>query len=85
MCDIFEKLKKIAADEFGCTLIQGEQKRTFRDVFGFSTEDIVDFDGFTDLEDMEISMNILVPQLENFLLDQYEIDSAASASVSLAA
>ena len=41
MSRLFEELKRIAKEEFDCTLIEGEKKRTFSDVFGFEAKDIV--------------------------------------------
>lgn len=86
MSDIFEKLNKIAKEEFGCTLVQGERGRTFKEVFGFAGEEIVDFDGFADLADIEISMNsIATPEFGNMEFEQFRLDSADSTSVSFAA
>lgn len=42
MSDMFEKLKKIAMEEFGCSLVQTQGASRFEDVFGFSVEDIED-------------------------------------------
>ena len=36
----FEKLKEIAEKEFGVTLIQGERKSSFKELFGFEVKDL---------------------------------------------
>ena len=36
----FEKLKEIAEKEFGVTLLQGEQKSNFKELFGFDMKDL---------------------------------------------
>ena len=36
----FEKLKEIAEKEFGVTLIQGEKKSCFKELFGFEVKDL---------------------------------------------
>ena len=38
--DVFEKLKKIAEEEFGVTIVRGDTPNTFKTVFGFGKEDI---------------------------------------------
>lgn len=43
MSGIFEKLKKIALEEFGCSLIQTQEQAGFEDLFGFSQQAIDDF------------------------------------------
>ena len=35
---MFEKLKKIAKEEFGCDIICSEEKSTFEKLFGFSID-----------------------------------------------
>ena len=40
MSSIFEKLQKIAMEQFGCTLVKGTQRDSFEKLFGFSVEDI---------------------------------------------
>lgn len=35
MSRLFEELKRIAKEEFDCTLIEGTKKRTFSEIFGF--------------------------------------------------
>ncbi len=42
MIDMFEKLKKMAMEEFGCELVQTQGASSFQDVFGFSIRDIED-------------------------------------------
>lgn len=41
MSRLFEELKRIAKEEFDCTLIKGTKKRTFSEVFGFKAKDVV--------------------------------------------
>lgn len=36
----FEKLKEIAEKEFGVTLIQGDKKSSFKELFGFDIKDL---------------------------------------------
>ena len=36
----FEKLKEIAEKEFGVTLVQGDQKSSFKELFGFDMKDL---------------------------------------------
>ena len=36
----FEKLKEIAEKEFGVTLIQGEKKSSFKELFRFEVKDL---------------------------------------------
>ena len=36
----FEKLKEIAKKEFGVTLIQGDKKSSFKELFGFDMKDL---------------------------------------------
>ena len=38
--DKFEKLKKIAKEEFGVDIIKGDKPDTFKTVFGFNVKDI---------------------------------------------
>ena len=38
--DKFEKLKKIAEEEFGVTIVRGDKPGTFKTVFGFNVKDI---------------------------------------------
>lgn len=44
MTDVFEKLRIIAEKEFGCTLVQGEQKLDFKSIFGVRVEEIKEID-----------------------------------------
>lgn len=36
----FEKLQKIAEKEFGVTLVQGDKKSSFKELFGFDMKDL---------------------------------------------
>ena len=36
----FERLKEIAEKEFGVTLIQGDKKSSFKELFGFEVKDL---------------------------------------------
>jgi hypothetical protein len=36
----FEKLKEIAKKEFGVTLVQGDKKSSFKELFGFEVKDL---------------------------------------------
>ncbi len=45
---IFDELKQIAEEEFGCTIINSSGSKTFKDIFGFDMSDIN--------EDSEISL-----------------------------
>lgn len=40
--DKFEKLKKIAKEEFGVDIIKGDKPDTFKTVFGFEVKDVKD-------------------------------------------
>ena len=36
----FEELKEIAEKEFGVTLVQGDKKSSFKELFGFEVKDL---------------------------------------------
>ena len=36
----FEKLKKIAREEFGVEIVRAEEKEGFKEVFGFDVEEV---------------------------------------------
>ena len=38
--DTFDKLKKIAKEEFGVEVVKGDKPMTFKTVFGFDVEDL---------------------------------------------
>ena len=40
--DKFEKLKKIAKEEFGVDIIKSDKSGTFKTVFGFDVNDVKD-------------------------------------------
>ena len=40
MSDIFEKLQKIAREEFGCELARVQEKSSFEELFGISHQEI---------------------------------------------
>lgn len=44
MKDVFERLQKFALEEFGCSLIKSQESTSFRDLFGFSLQDIATCD-----------------------------------------
>ncbi len=39
---MFEKLQKIAREEFGVEIVKAEKPNTFKNVFGFDKDDIKD-------------------------------------------
>ena len=40
MRSFFEELKQIAEEEFGCTIINSSDSKTFEEIFGFGMSDI---------------------------------------------
>ena len=40
MRSFFEELKQIAEEEFGCTIINSSESKTFEDIFGFGMSNI---------------------------------------------
>ena len=38
----FEKLQKIAREEFGVTIVRSDKKSSFKELFGFDVKDLKD-------------------------------------------
>lgn len=38
--DVFEKLKQIAKEQFGCTIVRSNEKMDFKQIFGFDEKDL---------------------------------------------
>lgn len=81
MSTMFEKLKKLAAEEFGCSIVHAQQKTTFHELFGFSipvtvtlvTTKKIEMEAFFAYTTEQIS-----PSLKDFDINQMEQISLAA-------
>lgn len=86
MSDFFEKIQKIAREQFGCTLVKKEQTLTFEEVFGFGLDDIQEFDVVSDNIEPKLTMYSPVPiQLRKSEMAEFEVDLEETYSSILAA
>lgn len=86
MSDFFEKLQKIAKEQFGCTLVQIERKRDFKTLFGFGIDDVAAFDNDFVMPTPDVAMyRPAVAQLKHKEMEDFEMDMNEISFVFMAA
>lgn len=89
MSDLFEQLKKIAKEEFGVELVQGQSKLSFKELFGFDSCDLIGLDGIeNETSRVFVDFNAGIPnatQLKDEKIAQFNSDFASLSDMTFAA
>ena len=82
MSDIFEKLQKLALEEFGCELVRTGKHSSFEELFGFSCQDLITADDIVDFNITEI-VSYVSGNPQVFVEDNaaFDVDSLPQAAL----